>query len=222
MDKGVFYVAYGKAAKDQLTIALGHLRRVHPTWKVAVVSDERPVCRQGFAPPMWIQHKDTGGGVRDIKLKMYELSPFKNTLYMDVDTRLRYSIAAGWDMLADGWEMLVRPTNRIEDKVFHHIDQLANQVGERAFTLEALGGFPCISYQGGAMWFRKCERVKAFFDLWQQEWRQFAEQDQAALMRALRKVPVRIWTLSRDWNGGCLLGHYHGHARRTGLKGGIN
>lgn len=226
MNNGALFVAYGEPARVQCRIALNHLGRVHPDWDTVVISDKRLPCRAGVKPPMWIAHRDTGGGVRDIKLAMYDLSPFEYTVYFDADTRARYSMDAGWKMLADGWDVLMCPTAGQKERLFVHIDKLGDGYnpaeGERAATIDECGGVPILALQGGAMWFRKNERVKRFFDAWREEWERWKGQDQAALMRALRRAPVRMMLLSRDWNGGSLLGHYHAHARRPGLKGGIN
>jgi hypothetical protein len=117
--------------------------------------------------------------------------------------------------------MLVAPTGGQADQLFKHIDVLG-KVGERAATIDEVGGEPILALQGGAMWFRKTPAVHAFFEVWREEWERWREQDQAALMRALRRSPVKLWLLSRDWNGGTLLGHYHAHARRAGMRGGIH
>ena len=222
IDKGAIYVAYGEAAVAQFRIARQHLGRVHPYWAVAYLSDKRLKCKRGIPPSMWLAHKDTGGGVRDIKLQMDLLSPFEYTVYFDADTRVRYPILAGWDMLRDGWDMLVAPTRGQYKMLLGHIDSLGNAPGEAQTTIDEVGGRPFLALQGGAMWFHKSERVHRFFEVWREEWQRWQGQDQAALMRALHRYPIKLWLLSRDWNGGSLMGHYHAHARRTGLVGGIN
>ena len=124
-------------------------------------------------------------------------------------------------MLVDGWDMLIAPTCGQEEKLFTHIDKLGKP-GERDATIEELGGTPILALQGGSMWFHRCDRVRRFFEVWREEWERWRGQDQAALMRALRRSPVKLWLLSRDWNGGTLMGHFHSHARRAGLRGAIN
>ena len=222
IDKGVVYVVYGEGAINQYRIARQHLGRVHPDWRVAYLSDARIQCRRGVPPATWLPHPDTGGGVRDIKLKVDQLVPFEYCLYMDADTRCRYSMSAGWDMLRDGWDMLLSTTFAQQHRLFGHIDTLGNAPGEKAATIEEVGGIPILALQGGAMWFHRHGPVFDFFECWREEWERWKGQDQAALMRALRRCPIKLWLLSRDWNGGSLLGHYHGHARRHGMRGGIN
>ena len=217
IDKGAIYVAYGEAAVAQFRIARQHLGRVHPYWAVAYLSDKRLKCKRGIPPSMWLAHKDTGGGVRDIKLQMDLLSPFEYTVYFDADTRVRYPILAGWDMLRDGWDMLVAPTRGQYKMLLGHIDSLGNAPGEAQTTIDEVGGRPFLALQGGAMWFHKSERVHRFFEIWREEWLRFRDRDQGALLRALERRPVRMWLLGRPFNGGAVVAHHFGQAAGRGI-----
>lgn len=227
--KGVYYVAYGRQARDQLTIALTSLHKVHPSWPVSVVSNEYPPRGPGIPAVNWIQFDDVDPGARWAKLNMDLLSPYDWTVYWDADTRARYPMDGGWRLLEAGWELLIAPSMAQSDQLFDHIVELgvidARGVNEGEAELEAsiaeIGGRPILALQGGAIWFRKTPAIKAFFQTWRTEWERWRNQDQAALVRALRRCPVKLWLLSNDWNGGALMGHYHSRARRSGLRGAI-
>lgn len=227
--RGVVYVAYGRPARDQCAIALRCLHRVHPSWPVAVISDE-PMPRGGGIPATtWIQCDDVDPGARWAKLNMDLLSPWDWTVYWDADTRARYPMGAGWKFLEAGWEMCICPTAAQHQDLFRHIVRLSPEVGglpvegerEKETSITEIGGQPILALQGGAIWFRKTEAVHRFFEAWREEWKRWRNQDQAALMRALRRSPVKLWLLDRAWNGGALLGHYHTMARRPGLRGAV-
>ena len=214
--RGIVYVAYGHQARDQCVIAARNLRYVHRDWPITVISDA-PLTGADVPPTAWIRYPDQDEGARRAKLNVDRLSPYEWTCYMDTDTRARYSMEAGWQLLNAGWEMLIAPTGGQAETLFRHIPEQ-----EKAQTIAELGGRPILALQGGVIWFRKCEAVHALYRTWREEWERWQDQDQAALVRALRRSPVKLLLLSRDWNGGCLLGHYHAASRRTGLKGAYN
>ena len=70
-----------------------------------------------------------------------------------------------------------------------------------------------LQLQGGMMFWRKNERTRAFFQAWREEWERWKGQDQAALLRALHRTPLKLWLLSNEWNGGSLIEHRYGAAR---------
>lgn len=225
LTRGVLYVSYGEAALQQLGVALHHLRGIH-NWSVAVISDEDlSLYRRHFVFDQ-IHYASTHMGARDAKLEMDRLSPFTDTIYLDVDTRIRGSISTIWDILADGWEMAQVPTgSKTHTGAMRHIfldgeTIMPEGLEERNATV-AECGWPLCGWQGGVMAFRKTERVHRFFDAWREEWRRWGDQDQAALARAYRRCPVSIFPLGQDFNGGGLVGHYHSMARRRGLRGSI-
>jgi len=69
-----------------------------------------------------------------------------------------------------------------------------------------------LQLQGGMFFYHK-ERCTQFFKLWREEWKHWKQQDQGALVRALYKIPLRIYLLGYPWNGGELIEHLFGRAR---------
>jgi hypothetical protein len=140
------------------------------------------------------------------KVNLLSWSPFKHILYIDADTRPRGDLSMGFDILADGWDLAIVPSNNQESDCIWHVG-----VAEREQTLTELGYIP-LQLQAGVMYIAKNERTRLLFQAWQDEWRLFGDQDQAALLRALYHVPVRVWLLGKAYNGGALISHLFGKA----------
>jgi hypothetical protein len=191
-DCGVISVAYGGAWRKRV---LGLVASV-ADWPVVVVSDR---ALEGVES---ILFRRPGPGARWAKLHLDALSPFKLSLYMDADTAALADISALFGMLGDGWELVIAPSARQGADVLGHLPR-----ADRVLTLEQLGGLP-LNLQAGVFGFRQCGAIRRLFAAWREEWRRFEDQDQGALLRALGRVPVRVWLLGRAWNGGEVVGHY--------------
>jgi len=202
----VVYVAYGEPARREAAASIASLRRRHD-WPVAVIAD-RPL------PVPDVQHlplaaAEMDAGARWAKLQLDRLSPFAQTLYLDADTRICGDLSAGFAILEDGWDMALTTSSRQGDDVLGNCTP-----GERAATFEALGTPDLLGLQAGVFFVRRCPATVALFAAWQREWQRHRDQDQAALLRALWQVPVRMYVLGREYNGGALIEHRFGAARR--------
>ena len=144
-----------------------------------------------------------------LKLNLDRLSPYDPTLYLDADTRVRGDIGAPFAALADGWDLAIAPSPR------QHSDALGNcSEPDRQATWEECGCNWLLALQGGALWFCKSEPILRLFAAWREEWARYKSKDQAALLRALWRAPVRVWLLGGDYNGGQLVSHLYGRAAR--------
>lgn len=181
--QGIIYVAYGDRALSEAAMSIRALRLRHDHALPVATISERPI--EGarhipFADPRW--------GARWAKLNLDLLTPFDQTVYLDADTRPRAELTALFDMLADGFELVIAPSTMQGDKALWHV-----AAGEREDTLNAFGFSP-VQLQAGVIAFRRCEAVAALFAAWREEWR--GGQDQAALLRALYRCPVKLWLMS--------------------------
>ena len=160
-------------------------------------------------------HPDVELWARAVKLQIDKLSPWDQTIYLDADTRIGGPVKPLFGILDDGWDMAIVPCLRQREGVFGHVG-----TEERLQTLAELGGDDLLALQGGVMAFQKSAAVHAFFEEWRREWSRWAEWDQAALMRALVRSPVRIHILPNQYNNnqGRIVRHYFTRARRAGLK----
>lgn len=200
---GVCFVAYGAPAIRELGAALGALRKV-ADYPVAVLTDEE---RLPYYDIETIHFPRRDQGARWSKLNLDTLSPFDNTLYLDVDTRVMGDIFAGFDILADGYDLVIAPSHFQYNAVFRHVEER-----ERAFTFAELETNELLQLQAGVFFFRKSPAMLQLFDTWRAEWERYQGQDQAALLRALDKSPVKVWLLSYLFNGGELVQHLFGRA----------
>ena len=117
-------------------------------------------------------------------------------LYLDADTLVRQAVDVGFEMLADGWDLVMVPSTNQGDDVLWHVRP--EEVGA---TFAELGYQP-LQLQCGVMFIARNERTAAFFDAWHDEWMRWCDEDQAAFLRALKRVPLKIWMLGYPWNGG--------------------
>ena len=86
------------------------------------------------------------------------------------------------------------------------------QDSEAETTLKDLGYLP-LALQCGVMFISRNERTLAFWRTWHEEWMRFMDEDQGAFLRALKRVPLKIWLLGRPFNGGVVIDHRFGMAR---------
>ncbi len=195
------YIAYGDAARKEARLSIKSLRQ-HNQRKVMVVSDKRLGIGKF--------HKlDAGPGTpgRWAKVNLDGLG-FDQACYLDADTRVYDSLQGGFDILNAGWDMVIVPSTQQDDGLLHHVSEV-----EREATFSELGTSDVLQLQGGAFWFRRNERMAALFEAWREEWLRWKDQDQAALLRALNRAPVKLWLLGRPFNGGAVVGHRFGMAR---------
>lgn len=146
---------------------------------------------------------------RYAKVTLLDWTPFDYTVYLDADTQVYQSIDAGFEMVRDGWDIAIAPSqNQSEHEWLWHCGEL-----DRGHTRGALG-YQALQLQAGVFFVAKNTRTHALWRAWRAEWEMYGNQDQGALLRALQRAPVRMWLLGRAWNGGAVIGHHFGAIRR--------
>ena len=193
---GVVYVAYGENARREVVRSIESLR-LYNDLPVVVISDE-PL--DGVNTRIF---KNSGPGARWAKLNADRLVEFEQVLYLDADTRGKGDISAGFGFLSDGWDLLITPSTDTSMQLI--------ELTERTITLEEIGNLHPLYLQAGVFFFNR-ETCAELFAAWRDEWLRFKDKDQAALLRALNRTPVRVGLLGRDWNGGALIEHRFGKA----------
>ena len=104
MTRGVVYVAFGEKAKEEARKSIVSMETVGVDLPVASIGD---VTIPGATPLLWsLQSPFHGSGqfsfcAGEVKPFLAELSPFENTLYLDVDTIIKKNFTAGFDYLQD-------------------------------------------------------------------------------------------------------------------------
>jgi hypothetical protein len=198
MKRGVVMVVYGEQAEQSARRACEALESVCPDLPVQI---ER---RRGG----WVT--DTAES-RYAKVTLFKWSPFDHTVYLDADTQVYQPIDAGFQMLADGWDIVIVPSqNQDEHGWLWHCGEV-----DKAETLKALD-YQALQLQAGVFFVAKNTRTETLFEAWRDEYPLYSFQDQGALLRALYQHPVKVWLLGRPWNGGAVIGHHFGAIRRNG------
>jgi len=72
--------------------------------------------------------------------------------------------------------------------------------GECSKTFAQIGTDEVLQLNGGVFAFSRNDRTMAFFRSWYEEWNRFGKRDQAALLRALWKHPLKLYVLGNEWN----------------------
>jgi len=139
---------------------------------------------------------------RDLKTRIYDWSPYDQTMYVDADTRFRTDPAIGFDLLDTGYDLVIAPSCRQTSDWLWKVGD-----AERIETATKL--LPMASLQGGMFWFGRNKQTERFFQIWHEEWLRYKGQDQAALLRALNREPLAIWLVSQER----FIDHKWGHAR---------
>jgi len=199
-ERGVVCVAYGANALAEAEAMIASLRQFHD-WPVLAVSDGK------VAGADIVRHFDSPGwGARWAKLNQDKLAPWDRWLYLDADTRVRGDLSAGFDVLDDGWDVAITASRHQQQQWLWQASEEEREATHRPGLM--------LSLQGGVFYARRNERVGAFFEAWREEWARFGRVDQAALLRALWRSPVRLWMLDRAYNGGERVDHRFGRAVR--------
>ena len=201
--KGVAYVALGANAQHEVSQSMVGLLK-HNKGLATMVLEESLT-----SPPRGVS--TSGQQAHWAKVNAYWWSPFPYTLLLDADTRVKGSLLWGFKLLWAGWEVVVVPSIPPRpNAVLWHLSRTEQDV-----TLAELGAWHHVMLNTGALYFRKSPRVQRLFEAWREEWLRFKDQDQGALLRALRRSPVKLWLIGSPFNSrdGAVVEHLFGRAR---------
>jgi len=213
--KGLVYLAYGAPAIHCMQESLTALRRQEPNLAVLVLSDQKI---DGVDSKI-IATKDLGA--RSVKLGIYEHTPSKwqQVMYIDADVIPLLPLSRFFEPLDQGWELVMCQDDFTPILRWCRLKRR----DEKRFSEKQLGTLNVSQLAGGAFAFRRSPAVRGFFRTWREEWMRYRFRDQGALVRALARVPLKLWTLGArtNWSTreGCAeLWHRHGKARRRGAQ----
>lgn len=192
--RGMYCVGFRGPARNCAGKLIGTFKK-HMDIPVAFVGTEALGVEDHF-----IECPDVDIGGRHAKLKIDELAPpeWSRILYLDADTEVIAPIDFLWKPLEDGWDFvicknpgkyhlarnMVRPDNRDEC--------------EKTYNL--LGSDEIMQLNGGVFAYQRNERTRAFFAAWYEEWNKYGKRDQAAMLRALWRAPLKMLVLTNAWN----------------------
>lgn len=211
--EGVLYIAYGEKAIKNVEHSIETLRKLRKDLPIAVVTGADQIT----GADRLIRHVDMDLGARNIKTRIYSLSPFEKTFYLDADTEVLFDPQHGFDLL-DKVDMVIgQDSIRIFNRNQHpHMIQEEMLATER----ETAGG-EYLYYNTGVMFFGRNESVRSLMQDWHTEWQRWGKQDQPAMFRSMFKNPVRIAAMRNPWNNhhsnqAQFVFHAHRRASRAG------
>jgi len=193
--RGIYTVAYGAQARKCASHLIDTIRHWLPDVEVAVASDS---ALNGEDYLVRLPDVDIGG--RAAKTQIADVVPddWQYVLYLDADTEVVKDISFLFDALEQGWDFVIC---RNPGK-YHTIRKMVriDNKDECEFTFRQLGTDELIQLNGGVFAFQRNARTLAFLRSWHQEWQKWGKRDQAALLRALFKNPMRMYVLGNEWN----------------------
>jgi len=198
---GIFVVAFGGPSRKCARRLVKSCQKHMPGVPVAVITDTPLGVGE-----IWIEHPDGEGipgsdiGGRSAKTRIYDLAPqeWQYIQYLDADCELVAPVPLFFDLLQDGWE-LVFCTSPGKYYVIRNMRRPDNQ-DECGVTYDELGSEELLQLQGGVFAFRRNQRTARMMRAWHTEWQRWGKRDQAALLRALYKNPLRMYLLNTRWN----------------------
>ena len=193
MTDGIVFIACGEPADQQSRYAMSALKESGNDYPTQIIGGDYGAANKQAS--------------RRAKVTLLDATQYDHTLYMDADTRARESLQPLFDILSDGWDMVMAISGNQDSEVFWHVGE-----NERQMTMQEIGIRP-LQLQCGVMAVAKNTATWALFDAWRKEWMRYSGEDQAAFVRALYQAPVRIWLLAQPWNGGAAVGHNWGALR---------
>jgi lipopolysaccharide biosynthesis glycosyltransferase len=198
--RGVVYVTVGKNALAEARKSSESLVKYNDLpFEFLEADATRPVFKLADQQAHWL------------KVNMDALTPFEPTLMLDADTRIKGDLSLGFEILKDGWDLVMVPSmpGRFGEVLWNLTSV------ERQVTLDEIGQWAHVMFNTGLMYFKNSGAVHHLFETWQVEWLRFKDRDQGAFLRALRRCPVKLWLLGYPYNcaGGEVVDHLFGRAR---------
>jgi len=215
---GIYLVAFGKPSRQCALRTIESIHRHMPGLPVCLCSDHTLGPEDVF-----VRQPDSDIGGRIAKLKVDDLAPaeWRYVLYLDADTEVVGDISFLFQVLQDGWELVICKDMAKYDSVKMMLRP--DNRDEAEATWRELGTDQAMQYNGGMMAYRRNEQTAEFFRLWQAEWQRWGKRDQGALLRALHAQPLRLFVLCNQWNasmryplpaGDIAIRHHNTEARR--------
>lgn len=222
---GIYMVAFGEPARACAVKCITACKSLMRDLPVALCADT-PLYGD-VQPDIFIEQEDLDIGGRIAKLAAFVNTPpeWEYVLYLDVDTVPQENLGFIFETLNKGWELVI-----CKDMAKYAVSRFmlrADNKEEAAETWKIMGTDEVMQYNGGVFAFRRSERVKEFFKIWQEEWHRWGGRDQGALLRALYKQPMQLYVLGNEWNasdrysepvGEVAVWHYNVAARRWAGK----
>lgn len=183
-ERGIVYIAVGAGYVRDAERSAHSARKLHP---------ELPICLFSDVPsedPVFDIKRQITNPHRRSKLDCILNTPFRDTLYLDSDTRVIASIVEPFGLLGRFDMAACHVENR------HPVSSATARL--KPETVEA--GFT--GFNGGVFYYRMNDQMRRFFERWSEEFRrENAKWDQPIMRRLLWEMPeVRVIAIPPEFN----------------------
>lgn len=205
---GIVYMSFGEKAARAVRESAMSLRQIG--WNIPVcVIGTTPV--RGFDFIEWTGESPFDGSQRPnfqfragrVKPKLYELSPFERTLYIDADTEFMADILPGFEALDEADAAIAREELTLGQLYNKKLAGWEINIMERDATVRELGAGPDVYFlNSGVLFFRKSPAAETAMRRWHEAWQEWQQWDeQLAFMRAFHRTPeAKVKILEPEWN----------------------
>jgi len=215
-DRGIVLIAYGDSAIKNMYECVGSIRKFAKRLPIMVITDrqldfdDKHTSFQIALPDNGDEIVDLVVASREQKVRLDKLTPYRYTLYMDVDCRVRHvDFMQYFEAIADGFDFAITPSTVQDDHWAQHTTPK-----DRAETLKLIGFTP-IQMQCGVFSFKTTTtRAKRFWVQWRKEYGLYSNKDQLAFTRALFLKPMKVAVLAPVFNNGAVIQHLFGALSR--------
>jgi glycosyltransferase involved in cell wall biosynthesis len=193
--RGAFWVAYGEPARKCAMGSISTFRQHNKGIQTALAGESPLGVEDTF-----IDYPDVDIGGRDAKTMIFDLAPaeWEYIAYFDADTEFIADVSVLYQFVMDGFDMVICKN---PDK-YHIASKMvrSDNKDECEYTFNQLGTSELIQLNGGVFVFQRNARTARFFRAWHEEWERWGKRDQAALLRALFKNPLKLYVLGNEFN----------------------
>lgn len=188
--RGVIYFCIGEKYQRFVSLAIKQLISTGWRWPIIVYSNSEFNCE---AEVKTLDGFEGEWKNRLIKMSLWDLTPFHETLFLDADTIVAKDISDIWDFLTSDFSIAIESI--CKKMVNAKTGWISEE--ERVKTLEMVGAdSPC--FNSGVFLFRRTKLMQDMFAAWRREWKGI--QDQRALKRALHICQISPGILPNSYN----------------------
>jgi hypothetical protein len=194
MKNGIVYIAFIKAKIKkvdrikELECSVLSLKKIHPHIPITLFTDNNPKIKE--IDNVKIISVDS----TRMKHKYLYNSPYDNTLYLDCDTKIVGPISEIFDIL-----------ERFDIAATH---DLIRKDEKKSIKYPDYAKIPdgFSEFGGGVLLFKKCDRVKKFFDIWNKNFYKWVEltgeiRDQPSLRVSIWECnDLKVYVLPPEFN----------------------
>ncbi len=183
-ERGIVYIAVGAGYVRDAERSARTAKRIHPDLPICLFSDVPS------SDPVFDIRRDIKNPHRRSKLDCILATPFRDTLYLDSDTRIIASIIEPFGLLGRYDLAACHVENR--HPVSSATARLKGESVEPGFT----------GFNGGVFYYRMNDQIRLFFERWAEEYKkENAKWDQPIMRRLLWEMPeVKVIAIPPEFN----------------------